>query len=58
MHGIYYVSFFKKFSQINNNIPPIFAESAKKNNIYFEIFVRKPLENFKSILTPPPCLQN
>ena len=42
--GIYYVSFFLKFLQINNNIPYLLA-ARQKNHFSFEIFVRKPLEN-------------
>ena len=38
------VSFFLNFSQINNNIPYLLT-AQKRIIFYFEIFVRKPLEN-------------
>ena len=38
------VTFFLKFLQIDNNIPYL-LKAPKKNYFFFEIFVRKPLEN-------------
>ena len=52
---IYFVSFFLKLLQINNNIRYLLAVQ-KKNQFYLNILLRKPLENYA--FCTPPCLQN